>query len=137
RPRWGRARYNRVEGLSLGARVTAELGRLTVDATGRVGLANLEPDADLALRHESGTAQWRLAGYYRLAAADPGTRPLGIGNSLASLPPGRGDGEYFRAGGIELLAAPAATLAPNVEPRLHGARQPAGDTETDFSPPHA
>ena len=137
RLRWGLARYNRVEGLSLGARVTAELGRLTVDATGRVGLANLEPDADLALRHESGTAQWRLAGYYRLAAADPGTRPLGVGNSLASLLLGRDDGEYFRAGGIELLAAPAATLAQNVELRLYGERQRAVNKETDFSLPHA
>ena len=35
RPRWGLARYNRVEGLSLGARVTAELGRLTVDGAAR------------------------------------------------------------------------------------------------------
>src|SRR3989442_10785331 len=85
RPRWGLARYNRVEGLSLGARVTAELGRLTVDATGRLGLANLEPDADLALRHLYGPAEGGLDGYYRLAAADPGTRPLGVGNSLASL----------------------------------------------------
>jgi len=137
RPRWGLARYNRVEGLSLGARVTAELGRLTVDATGRLGLANLEPDADLALRRESGTARWRLAGYYRLAAADPGTRPLGVGNSLASLLLGRDDGEYFRASGVELRAAPAATLAQNVELRLYGERQRAVSKETDFSLPHA
>jgi len=137
RPRWGLARYNRVEGLSLGARVTADLGRLSVETTGRLGLANLEPDGELALRRDSRTAQWRLAGYYRLVAADPSTRPLGVGNSIAGLLLGRDDGEYFRAAGVELLAAPAATLAQNVELRLYGERQRAVSKQTDFSLPHA
>ena len=69
-PSWGLLRYNRIEGLSLGGRVRAELGRLSVRATGRFGLANVEPDAELAINRETGTARYRLAGYYRMAAAD-------------------------------------------------------------------
>ncbi len=139
RPQWGLARYNRIEGLSLGARVTADLGRLAIEGTGRLGLANLEPDAELALTRATGTGEgrWRLAGYYRLAAADASTRPLGVGNSLASLFLGRDDGEYFRASGFELTAAPAATHAQNLEVRLSVEQQRAVDKETDFSVPHA
>ena len=137
RPRWGLARYNRIEGLSLGARVTVELGRLAIDGTGRLGLANLEPDAELALKRETGSARWRLAGYYRLAAADASTRPLGVGNSLGSLLLGRDDGEYFRASGFEFAAAPAATHVQNLDIRFYAERQRAVDKETDFSVPHA
>jgi surface antigen Omp85-like protein len=138
RPRWGLARYNRVEGLSLGARLSADLGRLSLAATGRLGLAGLEPDAELAVgRETAATPRLRLAGYYRIAAADPSTRPLGIGNSLAGLLLGRDDGEYFRASGVELAAAPAATLAQNVALRLYAERQRAVRKETDFSIPHA
>ena len=137
RPQWGLARYNRIEGLSLGARVTVDLGRLAIEGTGRLGLANLEPDAELALKRETATGRWRLAGYYRLAAANVSTRPLGVGNSLASLFLGRDDGEYFRASGFELTAAPAATHVQNLEVRLSVERQRAVDKETDFSVPHA
>ena len=136
-PSWGLLRYNRIEGLSLGGRVTAELGRLSVRATGRFGLANSEPDAELAINRETGRARYRLAGYYRMAAADPSTRPLSVGNSLASFFLGRDDGEYFRASGVELTAAPAATLTQNLEVRVYAERQRTVSKETDFSVPHA
>lgn len=135
-PRWGLARFNRVEGLSLGARGGLELGRLRVDGTVRLGASDLWPNAELGVVRETQTARFRLAGYRRLAVADPATRGLGIGNSLAALFLGRDDGDYFRTAGAELTGVPAVTLAQNYSWRVYYEHQTATPKETDFSIPH-
>lgn len=80
RPRWASARYNRVEGLSLGADLELDLGRLHANAGARIGLADREPNAELGLTRPGRAHDIRLAVYHRLAPADPDARPFGAGN---------------------------------------------------------
>ncbi|HEV8382559.1 MAG TPA: BamA/TamA family outer membrane protein [Gemmatimonadales bacterium] len=136
-PRWGLARYNRVEGLSLGARGELDLGRLQLDAAARIATTDGEPDLVTGVLRETGTARFRLAGYHRLAAVDPTARSLAIGNSLGALVLGRDDGDYFRATGAELTIMPAATLPQRFTIRLYAEQQRRAPQQTDFSFPHA
>ena len=135
-PRWGLARYNRVEGLALGARGELDLGRLRLDGTARLATSDAEPDLDGGVLHETGAARFRLAGYRRLAAVDPTARSFGIGNSLGALLLGRDDGDYFRATGAELTVAPPVTLPQRFTIRLYAESQRRALKRTDFSVPH-
>lgn len=132
----GLVRYNRIESLSVGARLEWDLGRLTADALARVGLADGWPNLELGVGHETPHASLRLAAYRRLAAANPDSRPLGIGNSLAALTLGRDDGMYFRSWGGELIVRPLPTAAPGYEWRVFVEWQRAAAKETDLSIPH-
>jgi hypothetical protein len=137
RPRWGLARYNRVEGLGVGARGELDLGRLRVDGAARIATSDAELDLQAGVLRETGGARLRLAAYRRLAAVDPTARSLAIGNSLGALLLGRDDGDYFRATGAELTIAPAVTLAQRFALRLYAERQRRATKRTDFSFPHA
>ena len=132
----GLLRYNRIEALSVGARVALDFGRLTGDATARIGLADGWPNLELGVGHETPYLSLRLAAYRRLAAANPDSRPLGIGNSVAALTLGRDDGMYFRAWGGEVFVRPLPTAAPSYEWRVFVEWQRAAARETDFSLPH-
>lgn len=127
----GLLRYNRVEALSAGARVDWALGPAALDLTARLGVAG-EPSAELGVEVPTLRGIWRLAGYHRLAAADPATRPFGLGNSLSALLFGRDDGMYFRASGAEIRRAPAPG-EPRYELRLYAERQASVDRNTQFS----
>ncbi|MFO7894543.1 MAG: hypothetical protein R6U63_12480 [Longimicrobiales bacterium] len=133
-PGRGLLRYNRVEGLSAGARVDWDLGRLRLGLTGRLGAADLEPNAELGVVIPTLRRSWRVAGYRRLAVADPSLRPLGLGNSLTGLLFGRDDGSYFRAAGAEVRVSPAAGTGYTA--RLYAERQRGATVHTDFSLPH-
>ena len=135
-PRWGLARYNRVEGLGLGARGELDLGRLRLDGAARIATSDGEPDLVAGVLRETGTARFRLAGYRRLAAVDPTASSLGIGNSLGALLLGRDDGDYFRATGAELTIEPPVTLPQRFTIRLYAERQRHAQKRTDFSVPH-
>ena len=137
RPRWGLARFNRVEGLALGARGDLDLGRLRLDGTAYIATADGEPDLQAGVVHETGAARFRVAGYRRLAGVDPTARSLGIGNSLGALLLGRDDGDYFRATGAELTVAPPVTLPQRFTIRLYAETQRRALKRTDFSVPHA
>jgi len=132
----GLIRYNRIEALSLGARLGLDFGRLTADLTARVGTGDWWPNLELGLGHETPDVAVRLAGYRRLAAANPDARPLGIGNSLGALVLGRDDGVYYHSWGGELLLHPVATAAHSYEWRLFAEWQRPADQETDLSLPH-
>ncbi|HJQ67171.1 MAG TPA: hypothetical protein VJ816_12370, partial [Gemmatimonadales bacterium] len=132
----GLVRYNRVEALSVGARLAFDFGRLTADAVARVGVGDGWPNLELGVGHETPQLAVRLAAYRRLVAANPETRPLGIGNSVAALTLGRDDGMYFRAWGGELLVRPLPIAAPNFEWRVFAEWQRSAAKETDFSFPH-
>jgi hypothetical protein len=135
-PRWGLGRFNRVEGLSLGARAGVDFGRAALEGSGRVALADGALDVEAGLLRRTGTARLRLAGYRRLAAANPAERPLGVGNSLAGLLLARDDGDYFRATGVELTGAPAVTSVQAYTWRVYAERQRRAPSRTDFSLPH-
>jgi Omp85 superfamily domain len=130
-------RYNRVEALSIGAQSSLDLGRLVIDGTARIGLADLEPNGEISVTRETPGGLRKLTGYRRLAAANPDTRPFGFGNSLNALLIGRDDGEYFRAWGIEFEAAPPRSSAQWYKLRLYGEHQKVAFASTDFSLRHA
>jgi hypothetical protein len=100
-------RFNRVEGPSLGGSATSALGRgYTAAATARLGVADLIPNAELALSRTDGRSTVRLGAFHRLAVAnDDWGNPLSLGASLAAALYGRDEGFYYRAWGLELGGA--------------------------------
>jgi hypothetical protein len=131
-------RYNRVEGLALGARGELDFGRLQLDASARIALADGEPDVEAGLTREpgGGTARLRFSAYRRLNAVDPVAGSLAFGNSLGALLLGRDDGDYFRSTGIALTVLPAVTATQAFSFRVYAERQRGARKRTDFSLAH-
>lgn len=128
-------RYNRVEALSVGARADVEYGPLTVDGEARIGLADLEPKAELGVTRQTAFWNTRLGGYRRLVAFDPATsgRALGPGNSLSALLLGRDEYDYFLASGAELTGSPIRAGAWTYNWRLFGEHQHPSTRNTQLS----
>src|SRR6185437_13062074 len=87
--RWGLRdgliRYNRVEGLSAGAALTDELGLgLSVRAEARLGVADLQPNAELHVTRTSASGAVSGGVYRRLASANDWGDPFTVGSSLWS-----------------------------------------------------
>ncbi|HEY6222903.1 MAG TPA: hypothetical protein VIW26_03915 [Gemmatimonadales bacterium] len=132
----GLLRFNRVEALSVGVRLGFDVGRLTTDAAVRLGAGDVWPNVELGAGRESPGTTLRVAGYRRLAAANPEAKPFGIGNSLGALVLGRDDGVYYRSWGGELLLRPAATFPQSYQLRFYAEWQRPAAKETDVSLPH-
>jgi hypothetical protein len=98
------ARYNRIEALSLGLGGQLDLGKAQLQAVGRIGLADGEPNGTFTVQRLTPRSRYTLAGYRRLAVANPENRPHGAVNSFMGLFAGRDDGEYYRSLGVELTA---------------------------------
>jgi len=140
--RWGvqrpdLVRYNRVEGLSVGARAQLRLpsrvGPISVSATARLGSADRDPDTRLELVRETLGSRLTLAGYRELAAVDVRGRYLGVGASLASLLFGRDDGEYFRRTGVAFDVGPPSSVWRSFLVRLYAERHRAASRNADFN----
>lgn len=98
----GLARYNRVEGLSLGATVEKTLGNGYVTRyTGRIGTADRQPNGEATLERANVRSEWRTTAYRRLSSATDWGDPFAIGPSAVALLFGRDDGLYFRSFGAE------------------------------------
>jgi hypothetical protein len=131
----GLLRYNRVEGLSAGARVILDLGMVEGDATLRVGTGGGEVGAEAGITRRGFAVDARLAGYRRLDALDVSARPFGLGSSLTALLLGRDENDYFRATGAELLLRPAELRRPWWDVRLFAERHAAVEARASFSVP--
>lgn len=129
----GLARYNKVEALSLGARTDFDFGRLDLDVTGRIGIADLEPNGELGINRETRSMRLRAAGYRRLDVMDPPSGGHSLSASLSALLLGRDEHDYFRALGAELTGRPSETSAQWYTWRIYAERQRAAQVETDFS----
>jgi hypothetical protein len=126
-------RYNRVEGLSVGARADVAWGPLAIDGEARIGLADREPGVEIGVARESMSRRLRLAGYRRLAPFDPAARPFGFGASLNALLFGRDEADYFRATGAELTSSPVTDGRWSFAWRAFGEYQHAVRRETQFT----
>lgn len=132
----GLLRYNRIEGLSLGARADLPLGALALDGTLRIAAATGQPDLDVGLTRRTLTLETRFGAYRRLAAVDPDAKSLGFGNSAQAILLGRDDGDYYRAAGVDVTVRPALTEAPWFEWRLYAEHQFAAPFGTGASLGH-
>lgn len=128
-----RARYNRVEGLSLGLSGKADFGRFSLEGRGRLGIADGWPNLEGVVTFPGSRTRVRLAGYRRLAAANPEVRPFGAVNSFFGLMAHRDDGQYFRASGGEVVLE--NTISGWWSLRAFAERQAGARTETTFSVP--
>jgi hypothetical protein len=130
-------RYNRVEGLSAGARAAVRFGALggplSATLTVRIGHADREPRGTLSVRRESLTRSVELSVYRELQPIEPSSRALGLGNSAAALLFGRDDGDYVQATGLAVLTAPSATARPWYRVRAYAERQEPVSRETNVS----
>jgi hypothetical protein len=134
----GLLRYNRVEALSAGVRAERELGRgYGADATLRLGVADLEPNAELFLRRRNGGTEYRAGVFRRLDVANAWGTPLGVSASLGALLLGRDDWMYHRALGVELGGTHRRVAGgPAFAWRLFAERHGTADVETNFAVPH-
>jgi hypothetical protein len=100
-------RYNRIEGLSLGAQLDQTLGAgYSVRATGRIGAADLEPNLEVTGSRSDLRRTVSLTAYNRLTSASDWGNPLSLGSSISAFLFGRDEGFYYRATGLELTNAP-------------------------------
>src|SRR4051812_34047818 len=135
----GTVRYNRVEGLSVGAIAEKTLGNGYVrEFSGRIGFADLQPNAEATLKRTNVRSEWRTTAYRRLASANEWGDPLGLGPSAVALIFGRDDGLYFRAAGAEGIGF----FHPSPDGivwtwRLYAERQDSARVRTQFSAANA
>ena len=143
--RWGwqrtdLLRYNRVEGLSVGARgqiyPETPVGRLSLTATARLGSTDLEPNGRLDVTRENLRRRVTLSAYHELAAVDDGARHLGLGNSVTALLFGRDDGDYYRRSGGALEWTPPASERASFRVRAYAERHRPVSAGADFALRH-
>jgi hypothetical protein len=127
-------RYNRVEGLSLGARVVAEHPIGSASLTARLGAADLHPNGHVALARSGRDRTITLEAYHQLASVDAG-RSLLLGPSLGAVLLGRDDGEYLRATGVRVSSRPSGQRRGGSRAALFAERQSAARQGTDWSLP--
>jgi hypothetical protein len=131
----GLLRYNRIEGLSAGVGIERVLGSgYTVNASARIGHADLEPNAEVLVKRTNSRRDVKLSAYRRLAVANDWGDPMSLGASINALLFARDDGFYYRAMGAELTG----TFARSVEKlpitwRLFAERQDSAVVETQES----
>ncbi|MYH09231.1 MAG: hypothetical protein F4143_03595 [Gemmatimonadales bacterium] len=100
-----RLRYNRVEGLSVSARLAVPTGVTSEFAvTPRIGIPEWEPGVEVGWRRQTATGGFGITAYRRLADLGDWGRPLSFGNSFNSLVVGYDEGLYFRETGFEVSA---------------------------------
>ncbi|MCE2953887.1 MAG: hypothetical protein ACK6DR_04245 [Gemmatimonas sp.] len=130
----GLLRYNRVEGMSVGAAVRQQLGAgYAVNLTGRVGVADRMPNARAEVQRSDLQHTWTLGGYRELAAVGDDA-PLSAGSALGALLFGRDEGYYYRRAGLDLsyVRAPL-TSDTRLTWRLFAERQQATGTNATWS----
>jgi hypothetical protein len=132
----GLMRYNRVEGLSAGARLDEQFGAgLTGSLTGRFGIADFQPGFDLQVSRSDGVRTLSLGAYRRLVPVNPWGDPLSLGSSIGALTLGNDDAFYYRSWGVELSGRHDG--AATVQWRAFAEEERNADVNTQFSLYHA
>ena len=128
----GMVRFNRVEGLSVGARVEAPLDiRHTAFVEARLGLADVEPRGEIGLRRGDDRGFAQVTAFRRLAHTSDWDNPLDVPSSFSALVFGDDRGQYFQTWGGELVLA-ERTRRTERSIRFFGERHSAASRETTF-----
>ena len=125
-------RFNRVEGLSLGARASLPLGPAELRGELRAGTTG-EIGARLAGIHSTAALRSEVAAYRGLEAVAVAAQPFSLASSASALLLGRDENDYFRATGAELRLSPAATRRQRWDVRLFAEHQQAVRARTELS----
>ena len=100
-------RYNRIEGLSAGGRLDQTLGAgYSIFATGRLGIADLQPNVELNVSRSDLRRTLSITAYNRLTSASDWGHPFGLGASISAFLFGRDEGFYYRSSGVEVGSSP-------------------------------
>lgn len=143
--RWGiqrpdLIRYNRVEGLSVGARgqirPITRVGPLSLSATMRMGTGDQVPNGRVDVTRETLHRRVTWSVFHELAAVDEDARHLGLGNSLTAALFGRDDGEYYRRAGTWLEWTPPSAERRAFRVRAYAERHTPEEVTTDFNAWH-
>jgi hypothetical protein len=104
-------RFNRVEGVSVGAQIDQRLGAgFTARGLARYGFGDRTPNLELGLSRSDLSDSVELRGYTRLVASNDWGQPLGLTSSLVAALTARDAGFYYRANGVELSGGQAAAF---------------------------
>lgn len=115
-------RFNRVEGLSFGARAVVPLGPAELRGELRVGTTG-EVGARLGAVRSTPALRAGASLYRGLEAVDPASQPFSLPASAGALLLGRDENDYFRATGAELRFSPPPTRPQWWDLRLFAERQ--------------
>jgi hypothetical protein len=129
-------RYNRVEGLSVGASVEQQLGGgYSGLAIGRLGFADFEPNLELSVARSNLTKTIRFTAYNRLVSASDWGHPLTFGSSFSALMFGRDEGFYYRASGVDLTRSLDGAFGGGAQMgwRLFAEQERTAAAKTNFS----
>jgi hypothetical protein len=130
-PWLGQMRYNRIEGVSVGAQVSQIVGAgYSVRAAGRFGVADQKPNIELGFLRTNQTRTLFVNGYTHLVSAGDWGAPLNFGSSLSALLFGRDEGFYYRASGVEFGGRTERT--PLIEWRLFSEKHRNAPVATTF-----
>jgi hypothetical protein len=124
-------RYNRVEGVSVGAGVEQDLGGgYLANLTGRLSTARWSPDLEGSLTRSNLTSAVSATAYHRLESASDWGNPLSFGSSLSGVLFGRDEGFYYRTTGVSLAAK--SEIGAKEEVRLFVQKEGTADVSTTF-----
>lgn len=131
---WGLpfTRYNRVEGLGTGTRVSATLGSgysTAIEARGSI--ADLQLNGSATFSRSNGRRELSVSTFRRLAVSSDFGGPLSFGASMPAILYARDEGFYHRAWGAEL--AGRRVNGGGLEWRLFAEEQWAAPVETRWS----
>ena len=106
----------------------------TAGAIARIGVADLQPNAELLITRDNGRSQLQATAYRRLDAANDWGNPLGLGASATALLFGRDEGFYYRTLGVEVKGAHSRAIdGPVLSWRLFAEHHDSASVETQRS----
>jgi hypothetical protein len=135
----GATRYNRVEGLSIGAIAEQTLGSgYFTEYVARIGVADRQPNGEATIKRANVRSEWRATAFRRLASSNDWGDPFALGPSAVALVFGRDDGLYYRTLGLE--AGGFTQRSPEGviwSWRVFAQREDSARVRTQFSAAHA
>jgi hypothetical protein len=129
-------RYNRVEGLTLGATVRAELEPFLATVSAWGGTADPTPSVRLMLARSRYSSRQSIELYRRMEAFAPEDRPFSLGSSFSSFLFGRDVGDYYRAMGAGITSNHSRGEATTYALHAFAETQRAVGSNTDASVPY-
>ena len=129
----GMVRYNRIEGLSVGARGVVPVSPATrILGEVRLGTADVEPNGELGLVRESGLdSSASLRVYRRLVSSSEWSNPHSLGSSLGTFLWGGDRSPFHRTTGVEVSSRREGRLL-RLEGRLFAERHGEVERGTHF-----